>query len=208
MSIGRVDRVALAELMIKLHLGCFDVPLAGWYNTDITLHIVVARIPFLPHLLRACGLIDELRFQQHKDGVFRKVHYLNALKRFPFPDNSVEAVYSSCMLGCLTRQQALESLSEVNRVLRPGGVFRVATPNLNRWIVEYNPDKFLCRLFEPEIKGEKNRVHWMYTPSSLQKILEESGFIHIALCEKGQGKCPDLPWIDYRTDAMFMEGEK
>ena len=55
------------ELMIKVHIGCFDVSLAGWCNTDITTHIVVARISFLVHVLYFFGLIDQKRFHRHTD---------------------------------------------------------------------------------------------------------------------------------------------
>jgi len=197
--------------MIKLQIGCFDVPLAGWYNTDITRHIIVARIPFLAQLLHFLGLIDEKQFHQHTEGLFRSVHFLNALKRFPFPDNSIEAVYTSRMLACFTRQEALGCLKEINRVLRPGGILRIATPDLDHWIASYgpnDPDTFLRRILEPEISGEKNRIHWMYTPQSLRKIFHEAGFNNITSRDRYQGKCPDVQRIDYRTDTMFMEGEK
>ncbi|MGA9407854.1 MAG: hypothetical protein WBW71_12050 [Bacteroidota bacterium] len=75
--------------MIKLHIGCFDVPLAGWYNTDVTPNIIVARIPFLAGVLQAFGLIDNHRWRQHKNGVFRALQYLNALKKIPFHDEIV-----------------------------------------------------------------------------------------------------------------------
>jgi Uncharacterized protein conserved in bacteria len=197
--------------MIKLHIGCFDVPLAGWYNTDVTMHIVVARISFLAPLLHALGLIDARRYQQHRDGVFLKVHYLNALKKFPFSDNGVEAVYSSCTLTNFTRRQALACLKEINRVLRPDGILRIAIPDLDHWIRTYDPndpDGFLRLIFEPEIKGEENRIHWMYNPFSLRKIFQEAGFKNIVICEMYQGKCPDVQKIDCRSDVMFMEGEK
>jgi len=197
--------------MTKLHIGCFDTPLAGWYNTDITMHIFVAKIPLLAHVLYVLGLIDEKRFQQHREGVFRRVHFLNALKRFPFPDSSVGAVYSSCMLASFTRQKALECLKEINRVLRPGGILRLATPDFDQWITAYDPDdpdSFLRRIFEPEIKGEKNRIHWMYTSKSLHNILHEAGFLNITTRERYQGKCPDVERIDYRSDVLFIEGEK
>jgi SAM-dependent methyltransferase len=143
--------------MTKLHIGCFDVLLPGWYNADVTMHIFVARIPFLAHTLYGLALIDDRRYQRHKTGVFREVHYLNALKKFPFSDCSVEAVYSSCMLTNFTHQLALACLKEINRILRPDGILRIAIPDLDHWIRTYDPndpDGFLRPIFEPEIKGE------------------------------------------------------
>lgn len=197
--------------MTKLHIGCFDVLLPGWYNADVTIHIFVARIPFLAHILHGLGLMEDRRYQRHKTGVFRQVYYLNALKKFPFSDCSVEAVYSSCMLTNFTRAQALVCLKEINRVLRPDGILRIGIPDLDQWIKTYDPndpDVFLRIFFEPEIKGNENRIHWLYNPFSLRKILQEAGFKKVVTCEKNQGKCPDVQTIDYRSDIMFMEGEK
>jgi hypothetical protein len=82
----------------KLHLGRFDQPIEGWINTDITPHTWIARIPLAPAILRAARLLNKQRYLQHSEGVFRKVHYLNGAKRFPFPNDSFQAVFSSHML--------------------------------------------------------------------------------------------------------------
>lgn len=82
----------------KLHLGRFDQPIEGWINTDITPHTWIARIPLAPAILRAARLLNKQRYLQHSAGVFRKVHYLNGAKRFPFPNDSFQAVFSSHML--------------------------------------------------------------------------------------------------------------
>lgn len=196
---------------MKLHIGCFNVSLEGWHNTDVTMHIVVARIPFLAHVLHAFGLIDAQRFQQHRDGVFRKVHYLNALKKFPFPNNSIAAVYSSHMLVNFARQQALACLKEIHRVLRPDGILRIAVPDLDHWITTYNPgnpDAFLQLVYLPTTKRKQNHIHWMYNARSLRKMMEEAGFKKIMQYEMFKGECPDVERIDYRTDSIFMEGTK
>ena len=36
-----------------LHLGCFDRPIPGWVNTDITPHLFIARVPLLPRAMHA-----------------------------------------------------------------------------------------------------------------------------------------------------------
>jgi hypothetical protein len=48
----------------------------------------------------------------------------------------------------------------------------------------------------------------MYNPLSLRKILQEAGFKNVVISEMYQGKCPDVQKMDYRSDVMFMEGEK
>ena len=196
---------------MKLHIGCFDVPLAGWHNTDVTMHIMVSRIPFLTEIMHAIGLLDEVRYRQHKAGIFRKVHYLDATKRFPFSDNSLEAVYSSHMIVNFARETALQCLREIHRALKPGGIVRVAVPDLDQWIKKYDPgdpDALLALLYLPTIKRKKNHIHWMYNSTSLKSLLEAAGFGEVTPCEMFSGKCPDVERIDYRTDSIFMEGIK
>ncbi len=196
---------------MKLHIGCFDTPLDGWYNTDVTPHIFIARTPFLATVLHRIGLMETARLKQHRNGIFNKVHYLNAAKRFPFNGNSIEAIYSSHMLVNLTNYQALCCLKECHRVLRPGAILRVAVPDLDRWIQTYNPkdpDKTLELFYLPSTKRVKNHIHWMYNVRSLRKIMEEAGFKKIMQYEMFKGECPDVERIDYRADSIFVEGTK
>ena len=147
---------------MKLHIGCFDVPLDGWHNTDVTMHIIIARIPLLASLLHFIGFLDKVRYEQHKNGVFGKIHYLNALKKFPFPENSVEAVYSSHMLYNFTETDARRCLAEMYRVLQPGGIVRLALIDFDAIIESYDPEHpelLLDVLYQPTITGNKNHPY-------------------------------------------------
>lgn len=57
----------------KLHLGCFEMPIPGWINTDITPHLWVARIPNIARLLWRMGRISDERYDQHCRGLFRAI---------------------------------------------------------------------------------------------------------------------------------------
>ena len=87
-----------ASRIRKLHLGCFDRPVYGWINTDITPHLFVAKVPFLATAMHKLGRMNDIRFRQHKQGIFKKLRYLNATKPFPFASSSLDFVYSSHML--------------------------------------------------------------------------------------------------------------
>lgn len=83
---------------MKLHLGAFNCGVEGWVNTDITPHIWVSKIPFLPIVLFKLGLITKERYQEHSQKMFNKLTYLNLTKKLSFASDSVEAVYSSHVL--------------------------------------------------------------------------------------------------------------
>lgn len=194
--------------MKKLQLGAFDQGLEGWVNTDITPHLVVAKIPGLVHLLRGARLLPEHRYRQHRSGTFAKLRYLNVARKFPFGDATFDCVYSSHMLEHLDPRDANHCLSESRRVLKLGGVLRIAVPDLDRVVKKYAPEEpeaFLEELFESNQKAAKNRHHWHYSEFSLRRSLEAAGFRNIFKETFHQGRCPDLERIECREESLFME---
>jgi predicted SAM-dependent methyltransferase len=61
----------------------------------------------------------------------------NLSRGIPFADNSFDVAYHSHLLEHIRRADALPFLRECLRVLRPGGILRVATPDLER----------ICRIY-------------------------------------------------------------
>lgn len=57
-------------------------------------------------------------------------HNLN--KGIPFPDNYFDAVYHSHVLEHFTKEDAEEFIKECHRVLIPGGIIRIAVPDLEQ----------------------------------------------------------------------------
>jgi len=74
-----------------------------------------------------------LDFVSHDPRV--RAHDLN--RGIPFPDGSYDGVYHSHVLEHFTAPDGLRLLRECFRVLRPGGVVRVAVPDLERIAVGY-----------------------------------------------------------------------
>lgn len=67
----------------------------------------------------------------------KSVKSINILKGLPFDDNSVDAIFSSCMLEHFTKEQAERHLKECFRILRKGGVCRIVVPDLEDVCKEY-----------------------------------------------------------------------
>jgi predicted SAM-dependent methyltransferase len=66
-----------------------------------------------------------------------EVQRVNLLKRFPFPDEHFDAVYSSHVIEHFTPPQADHLISEACRVLKPGGILRTVVPDLEATCREY-----------------------------------------------------------------------
>lgn len=98
-------------------------------NIDWSFYLRLRRNPLgrriAPRLLNG---VRRERFEAMPDNVL--VHDL--AKGIPFGDGSVDAVYHSHLLEHLDRPVAAEFMTEVRRVLKPGGVQRVVVPDLEK----------------------------------------------------------------------------
>ena len=77
---------------------------------------------------RFCPDWENVDFASTTPGV--RAH--NLLEGIPFPDTSFDLVYHSHILEHFPKKQALAFLRECHRVLMPGGVIRIAVPDLER----------------------------------------------------------------------------
>jgi predicted SAM-dependent methyltransferase len=151
----------------KLQLGAGEHPKNGWLNTD----------------LHGYGR-DDLVF-------------LDVRKRFPLPDASFDLVYSEHMLEHLTYAEGQSCLRECLRVLKRGGVIRVATPSLERIARLYDSDdqqeryvRWAVETLEPETDAPLPGVainnffrswghRFIYDPATLRHALTEAGFFDV-----------------------------
>ncbi|HKQ03911.1 MAG TPA: methyltransferase domain-containing protein [Blastocatellia bacterium] len=90
----------------------------------------------------------------------------------PLADASSDAIYHSAVLEHFRRSDALTFLRECLRVLRPGGIIRVAVPDLEK----------LCQLYllklEAALDGDTIAVHdydWIMLEMFDQTVREDSG---------------------------------
>ena len=62
---------------------------------------------------------------------------MNILKGLNFEDNFFDVVYSAQFIEHLTLEQAVAVWNEINRVLKPGGVVRIVTPDFEELAKSY-----------------------------------------------------------------------
>ena len=71
---------------------------------------------------------------QPEDGTI--CHY-DIRRPLPFPDDTFDSVYALHIIEHLTPEEGGQFVAEIFRVLRPGGIFRLSTPDLERVVRAY-----------------------------------------------------------------------
>jgi len=123
--------------------------------------------------------------------------------RYPYPDGHFATVLC-CELIEHLREDPMHLMSEVNRILRPGGHLVLTTPNiaslrgLGAMLVGYHPGIFSAyiqpREGELEVEARHNRE---YTPQEIRQLLENCGFA-VTRLETGPFRAapsPEEAWV-------------
>jgi predicted SAM-dependent methyltransferase len=179
---------------LKLHLGCGTVRLDGWVNIDLA------------------SRARELATPPDLD--------LDVRKGLPFPDASARLVYHEHLMEHLTIDEGTRCLRDWHRVLEPGGVLRVATPDLEYLVDRYRgPWRDQAWLAQPEYGFIQTRAEMMnvafrwwehrylYDGEELERRLREAGFAPIRRCDLGRSSVPELAGLETRADSrLILEG--
>jgi SAM-dependent methyltransferase len=208
----------------RINVGCGQTPTPGWTNYDNSPRAAAARIPFITSLVDRLGLLT----RQHRDfmrvALARDIRYADAVRRIPEADHSVDVVYTSHMVEHLDVDEVRQFLREARRVLIPGGIIRVAVPNVryhvDRYIADGDADGLLARLYltrsRPKTWRGKaayllvgDRQHqWMYDGASLCRLLALVGFDAPQVMPAGTTTITDpgaLDLAERSPESVFVE---
>ncbi len=118
------------------NLGCgLNVCLvSGWDNLDNSPTARLSRYPRIHWLLKKTRLLPE-RYSAIQWP--SQVIICDATRGLPYPDGSVEIVYSSHFLEHLRPSQAQRLLKDCYRILVPRGIIRVVVPDLEKACRDY-----------------------------------------------------------------------
>lgn len=113
----------------------------------------------------------------------------NLNRRLPFPDSCFDVIYSSHVLEHFKPRQLDQLLSELHRVLKPGGKMLICVPDASRYVrayVERDPHNLLQH--EPAVLSDcpmdylnyifymDGHHHMMFDQENLARHVERAGF--------------------------------
>ncbi len=140
-------------------------------------------------------------------------------KGLPYFDNSCSFIYSEHFIEHLSADATKALFKECYRVLKPGGVIRVATPDLEYILERYHHDWSDQALsFDHQIKTAAEMLNasfyrwehkFLYDEETLRCYLEQSGSWNIERCGLGNSRYPELCHLETRPNSrLTLEGAK
>jgi predicted SAM-dependent methyltransferase len=177
---------------IKLHLGCGTVYKEGWINVD-----------------------------NNSDNNIQKIDINWDLRMpLPFPDNSADFIYNEHFLEHLTVEEGISSIKDYYRVLKPGGVMRIAMPDLENIILAYNDlnwkennKEFLEKFGLTFIQTRAERINinfrwwghkWLYDWEELERRLKEAGCEKIKRCTLFESEHEELKNLETLNESTLI----
>jgi predicted SAM-dependent methyltransferase len=157
--------------------------------------------------------------------------YVDLERRLPFPDSSLAYAFGEHVFGSLSETGGVFLLGELHRVLQPGGVVRLTTPDLRKLIALYadespvvGRDEYLryldretgkahatpCQAFNDAVRLWG--IRYTYDEEDLAAKLAAAGFVGAERVEPGESRHEHLrglerhgePWVN-RAEALTME---
>ncbi len=137
----------------------------------------------------------------------------------PFADASLDRIYLEHVLEHSSYENGLRFLREARRALSPGGVVRIAVPDLENLVRGYLNDDWRRRLDWvkwPEFAFIKTRAQmlnvsfrwWghahLYDKEELTRILGEAGFADFEFVAHGESRHDDLRALETRLDSTLV----
>jgi predicted SAM-dependent methyltransferase len=134
---------------------------------------------------------------------------LDATRRWPFADEVLAAINIEHMVEHLERDQLPPLLAEAHRTLRPGGLIRISTPDLEGLSHAYREaDPAVLEAHRGHGYTARNHAdlvnnysqlfghRHIYDFATLELLLREAGFEQIERQDFGESRHPELRGID------------
>lgn len=191
--------------MVKLQIGAgLDGP-AGWLNVDASPTLRLQRLPVAGGWLRKVT----------RPAFSPAVSYGDVVRGLPLPAQSARLVYSSHVLEHLAFEDLCTALTEIHRVLCPGGVFRSVMPDLEHEVRQYlssaEPDR-ATEFMRSTLLGVEQRERgpmgalrswlgnsrhlWLWDYRSIEHRLAQAGFVDVRPATIGDSSDPAFAEVE------------
>ena len=206
---------------MRLNLGSGPEAVPGWINIDRSPNVLLDRLPLAKTALLRLGVLAE----SHRAGWDRDIVRANIMD-LPYENGAADAVYSSHTLEHLYLDDAQRVINEAARVLRPGGVLRLALPDGELWARELlaGGDADAGRAFNTRLLAHPparprlvtrlrdmagGHIHrWQPTAALVTDMVRAAGLVSVTTCAFREGSLPDLENVETREESFFLEAVK
>lgn len=136
----------------------------------------------------------------------------------PFEDGSVQGIVSEHFIEHISQAEALRLLRECRRVLAPGGVLRIATPDLDAivqafqgdwkrmdWLESFGYEWIANRCEMLNIALREWDHKWVYNEEELTRLAAYAGLSFKRRWPVGESDIPAFVGLEYRHDSFVVE---
>lgn len=138
-------------------------------------------------------------------------------RTLPFANNSVDGIFSEHFIEHISQAEGAAFLRECRRVLVPGGLLRLATPDLDyiaerysngwreqSWLTEFGYDWIAnrCEMFNTSMREWGHR--WVYNEEELARLAGYAGLEFKARYTMGESGEPAFRGLEYRQDSKLI----
>lgn len=137
----------------------------------------------------------------------------------PYEDGTVDFIFNEHFFEHLTVEEGQTAMKDLMRVLKPGGVMRIAMPDLDLAVKAYvdkdwkGNKEFLERFGLGFVKTRAELLNmnfswwghkWLYDWEELERRLNDAGFTKVARCEWGKSEHAELCDLETRQESLLI----
>jgi len=141
-------------------------------------------------------------------------------KPLPYEDGTIDFIFNEHFFEHLTPEEGVETMKDLYRILKPGGVLRVAMPDLEQIVDNYSnlpldKDPVLKTFKLDFIKTRAERINisfrnwghkWLYDFEELSRRLQQAGFSGSKITRQDRQKSgyPELVNLEIRDESILV----
>lgn len=139
-------------------------------------------------------------------------------KPLPFEADSVDFIFNEHFFEHLSVEEGQTAMKDLLRILKPGGVMRIAMPDLESVVDHYlnvplNKDPVIKQFNMDYIQTRAEWMNmsfrwwgheWLYDWEELERRLRQAGFTKMKRCKLRKSKYPELSNLEVRDGSILI----